>query len=156
MTSASVTRFGAPWSTPRVAAAVLRARAQRFGDSRLTGVSDIDAAASVIGVDMWMLAVGATSLDTPARYGTSAVLALSALLARAAGWAKSPMSALSPQGWPTDAMLTAAEDYEEWVASVDLPLAQVFASAVADLERGAADPRLARAAQALRPFAEIL
>jgi hypothetical protein len=136
--------------------AVLRARAQRFGDSRLTEVSEVDAAAAVIGADMWMLAVGATSLDTPARYGTSAVLALSASLSRAAGWAKAPQAALAPQGWPTDNMLAAAETYEEWVASSDLPLVQVFASAVADLERGAADPRLARAAQALRPFAETL
>jgi hypothetical protein len=156
MTATAVTRFGAPWSAPRTAVAVLRARAQRFGDSRLTGVSEIDAAAAVVGVDMWMLAVGATSLDNPARYGTSAVLALSALLARAAGWAKSPTQTLAPQGWPTDSMLSAAEDYEEWVASVDLPLTQVFARSVADLERGAADPRLARAAQALRPFAETL
>lgn len=146
------TRFGAPWFPARAAAAVLRARSLRYSISNLTEVSDEDAAASVIGTDMWMLATRANTLDNPMRYGTAAVLALTASLARSAGWPRqAPASTLST-AWPTDEMLIAAESYEQWLIELDLPVGLVFSLAIEDLEHGSSDPRLAQAIQAFRPF----
>lgn len=131
---------------------MLRARASRYSGMALSEVSDMDAAAAVIGVDMWMLAVGARTLDNPARFGTPAVMALSASLARAAGWPrKIPSAPLSPS-WPTDEQLVAADQYEVWLAETNLPVGLVLSLSLSDLSHGATDPRLAAAVEALRPL----
>lgn len=146
------TRFGAPWFPPRAAAAVLRARSLRYSIANLTEVSDENAAASVIGADMWMLATRANTLDNPMRYGTPAVLALTASLARSAGWPRQAPASMLSTAWPTDEMLIAAESYEQWLIELDLPVGLVFSLAIEDLEHGSSDTRLAQAIQAFRPF----
>src|ERR1044072_6407208 len=78
------TRFGAQWFPLDRAVTVLRARAARtLPPTRV--VAPLDAAAAVVGVDAWMLALGALSLDLPTRHGREAVAALAACLARSVG-----------------------------------------------------------------------
>lgn len=81
------TRYGAHAGDLRAAVAVLRARAARY--MPLNDVSDIDAAAAVVGADLWCRIAAVSSLDAAATMGVTGRRVLARLLCRAAGKATS-------------------------------------------------------------------
>lgn len=143
------TTFGTAWDV-RESLAQLRARASRFG-AELEPAHEIDAhdaAAAIIGVDAWMVALQAADLERPSRYGKAAVNALARLLARAAGHTLSDDE--DDELPSTDVRhLARAERYAEWVAGMDLDAGVVLGRAARDLQTGSGNERLSSMAAAL-------
>ena len=143
------TRYGAAWHPLRTPVGVLRARASRLGSTLQADVGDVDALASAIGADLWMVALSADSLSNPARYGTPAVRALAAVLARSAGIPRVSADSIVVNQWATDEMLLRCEHYVAHIGRYDLSVAEVLGRVVADLWQGSADRRIQSAVAAL-------
>ncbi len=143
------TTFGTAWDV-RESLAQLRARASRFGAALepAQGIDAHDAAAAIIGVDAWMVALQATDLERPSRYGTAAVAALARLLARAAGQA---LSDDEEDELPSADVrhLARAARYAAWVQRLELDAATVLQRAATDLQTGSGNERLSSMAAAL-------
>lgn len=140
------TGFGAPWLPLERAASTLRARAARHGLA-LCDAPPVDLAAAVVAADAWTVALGATALDQPMRFGLSAAEALSRVLVRAAGSAKDAAAdpadlraAAAAPGVLPEQWLQAAALWDEWLEELGLDPGQVFARVVCDLVTG--DERL--------------
>jgi len=105
------TAFGAPFSTPRHAASVLRAIAVRAGLD-LTDVDDVDCAAAVVGGDLWCRVTRTTNL-LAARVG-GPQRAAGRILARAAGYGR-PLGELPDVGAGSPLTLAMLDVYEPWL-----------------------------------------
>ena len=149
-----VTAFGSLRHNPTSAAALLRARAAAAGAS-LKDAEKVDLVASTIGAECWMFAVNASSLNQPVRHGVSAVAALAAILARAAG------SAEVQECPPLDAAeldtrkIQQVEQLVIWVNNmVPGSVHEVFRRAAADLSAGMQDSRFEAMAGLLNIIAD--
>jgi len=155
----TTTAFGAPLSTPRRTAAVLRARAAAAGVPAGT-VPDDDLAAAVVGAHTWLTVLRLESLDTIP--GQPAARALSAIYCRAAGarhgddapgttdriQALGDYLAGTPAGHLPQALLSQLGPVLHWSAQVSDGDLAVLAAAE-DLAAGAGHPLLAAASEAL-------
>lgn len=146
----SVTKFGAPWRPPRAAANVLRARASRFGLTLCKSLDDTESIVSAIGADLWMTALSARTLDNPSRYGTPAVVALSAVLSRSAGTPR-PMLQVPSDSllWAPDEVVIQCDVYLDVIYSLNMSPEDILTRVSSDLTYGASDHRLATAATAV-------
>jgi len=149
-----VTAFGSLRHNPTAAAALLRARAAAAGATLRPAVK-IDLVASTIGAECWMFTVNASSLNQPVRHGSSAVAALAAILARAAG------SAEVQECPPLEAAELDTEKIQQveqlviWVNSmVPGSVHEVFRRAAADLSAGTPDSRFEAMAGLLNIIAD--
>jgi hypothetical protein len=149
-----VTLFGSSWGSPLQSVSVLRARAARFGCS-LRDLTEVDAATAVVGAEVWMAAVGAVSLDSPARSGPAAVHALAAVLRRASGSSSTGnVDAIAADA--SDEHLIVAAQCVRWLETCNVDPAQVLCSAAYDLSAGGNDQRISSGVAALSATAECL
>lgn len=109
-----ITRYGAMADFPGSACSVLRAKAAAHG-IELEKASPVNLTAAAIGAEAWSVICRTSSLDTPSRYGPSAVRALAAILTRSAGqslddeeWIPTGKCATSPE------LIRAAESHGRW------------------------------------------
>jgi hypothetical protein len=146
----STTKFGAPWRPPRAAANVLRARASRFGLTLCRSLDDIESLTAAIGADLWMTALDARTLDNPSRYGTPAVVSLSAVLSRAAGTPRPHLDAPSDSLlWAPDEVVLRCDLYLDVLYGMNIDTEQVLSRVSSDLSYGSSDHRLATASAAV-------
>lgn len=146
-TKLTVTSFGSLWLPANRAVSALRAHALRHGAELRPAPLPVTAPA-VIAADLWMRALGADTLTTPARFGSPAVAALSAILARAAGHPEHQPAQVAPATCP-EGWLVAVELYREWTQRIGVATSYTLKTAAADLAHGAADPTLAAASALL-------
>jgi hypothetical protein len=130
MQPGDTTRFGAPWNPLSQCVTVLRARTSRFGVVlRPAGTDLVADAACVVAIEAWMAAVGANSLEQPARYGNHAVLALSRSLALLGDGVRPDLEldvTARPEATPDAATFALAEYLAGWVESWGLDVAEVM------------------------------
>jgi hypothetical protein len=151
-----VTAFGSSRRSPIAAAALLRATAAAAG-AGLRDASDVDLVAATIAAECWMSALNAKSLAQPVRYGTPAVAALAALLARAAGIAEvqeCPALAAAEQDVDKIRQVEMLGGWAVQLLGVEAP--EVLRRAAADLSAGSLDFRLEAMAGLLIIVAENL
>jgi hypothetical protein len=139
-----VTRFGAVWTPLDRTAAVLRARASRFGAALPAATNSPDhTAAAVAAVESWMVALNASTLDRPARYGRNAVAALAASLCLLEGEPPSVGIPPTPIWTPPPSWFTTVDRLSDWCADLQLRRGVVLTLAAEALAVGAENERLA-------------
>jgi hypothetical protein len=150
----SSTRLGSSTADPVQAAAVLRAWASRLGHP-VAAAQPVDLVAATVAADGWAFALGADSLTQAASFGPASLGAISAAVARAAGYPE-PTMPLLPGPDASERRLpglrTAVRDWKAWA---ELQLGRrnaesAIAAAAGDLVWGGGDEdRLSRLSRSL-------
>jgi hypothetical protein len=108
--------LGAPAQDPTRAVTALRAMASRHGID-LAPVTDTDAAAAVVAVELWSIVTGLSPLSEAHLADPEAIRSLSRIIARAAGSpAPCPAVATSPGPVPDDDIITTIDEVLDWLA----------------------------------------
>lgn len=151
----SRTRLGADTSDPVRAASVLRAWATRLGHP-LASATPTDLVAAVIAADGWAFALGADSLDQAASFGPASLGAISAAVARAAGYPEVAMPLLPGPEATERLMPGLGASLQDWRHWSELQLGRRNAGSALDqaagdlIWGGGNEDRLARIARSLR------
>lgn len=111
------TAYGAPISSPRQSAALLRALAARAG-LELAASDDCDLTAAVIAADTWCRVTHLTDLGRARYGGHGASEAAGAILARAAGYGDAGAAECHRPDPAADIVLAHLSDYLEWATGV--------------------------------------
>ncbi len=150
----SCTRLGASTSDPVQAASVLRAWATRLGHP-VVAATPADLVAATIASDCWAFALGADSLTQAASFGPASLGAISAAVARAAGYPEPTMPILPGREASERRMPGLTTSVRDWRAWAELQLGRREAggsliAAAGDLVWGGGDEdRLAHLARTL-------
>jgi hypothetical protein len=150
----SSTRLGASTVDPVQAASVLRAWATRLGHP-VAAASPQDLVAATVAADCWAFALGADSLTQAASFGPASLGAISAAVARAAGFAEPSMPILPGPDATERRMAGLSSALLDWKSWAELQLgrrdaATAVAAAAGDLVWGGGnEDRLSRLARTL-------